>query len=87
MMANFTKQGLNSITANGKQQTAKDDNSRNLYLLNNPKDTKTFYAIRKINGKTERVKIGRFPDITIEQARRECVSINQQIELGSNPMN
>lgn len=85
MMANFTKQGLNSIKSNGKQQATKDDKSRNLYLLTTPKGTKTFYAIRKINGKTERIKIGRFPDITIEQARRECASINQQIELGSNP--
>ena len=85
MMANFTKQGLNSIVANGKQQNTRDDKSRNLYLLTTPKGTKTFYVVRKIDNKTQRIKIGRFPDLTIEQARRECASINQQIELGNNP--
>jgi integrase len=84
-MMNFTKQGLNSIQANGKQQSARDDKSRNLYLLTTAKGTKTFYVVRKINNKTERIKIGRFPDLTIEQARRECANINQQIELGDNP--
>jgi integrase len=82
---NFTKQSLNSIQANGKQQSFKDNKSRNLVLLITAKGTKTFYIIRKINNKTERIKIGRFPDVTIEQARRECAKLNQQIELGINP--
>ena len=47
--------------------------------------TKTFYVLRKVRGKTERVYVGRFPDTTIEEARKRAGRINSQIDAGVNP--
>lgn len=46
---------------------------------------KTFILYRKINGKPERIKIGRYPDLTIEQARGKASELNSSIANGINP--
>ena len=45
----------------------------------------TFFINRKINGKAERIKIGNFPAMTVEQARIEANKINGLISQGQNP--
>jgi integrase len=47
--------------------------------------TKTFYFSKKIHGKAEKIKIGRFPDITIEQARKTSHQFNSMVAQGKNP--
>ncbi|HMZ54432.1 MAG TPA: tyrosine-type recombinase/integrase [Azospira sp.] len=47
--------------------------------------TKTFALYRKVNGRPERMKIGSFPDMTIEQARKRAESMNASIAEGGNP--
>lgn len=49
------------------------------------KGTKTFYLYRKIDGKPERIFIGLFPDLTIDQARNKAVELKNQIAQGINP--
>lgn len=46
---------------------------------------KTFTLYRKINGKPERVKIGPYPDLSIEQARDKAAELNSAIAQGANP--
>jgi len=46
---------------------------------------KTFILYRKINGIPERITLGRYPDLTIEQARGKASEINSAIAKGSNP--
>ncbi|SFO38822.1 tyrosine-type recombinase/integrase [Nitrosospira briensis] len=46
---------------------------------------KTFILYRKINGTPERLTLGRYPDLTIEQARGKASEINAAIANGSNP--
>lgn len=46
---------------------------------------KTFYVRRKINGRSERLLIGPFPQITIEQARKQAVGLLAQVAQGVNP--
>ncbi len=36
--------------------------------------TKTFYVYKKIQGKPEKIRVGRFPETTIEQARKKANS-------------
>jgi len=45
----------------------------------------TFYLCRRVSGRYERIKIGRFPAVTVEQARREAAKLNGQIAEGQNP--
>ncbi len=46
---------------------------------------KTFYLYRKIKGRPERIKIGAFPDLTVEQARKKATEMNALIAQGINP--
>ncbi|MEP6606162.1 MAG: Arm DNA-binding domain-containing protein [Nitrosospira sp.] len=46
---------------------------------------KTFILYRKINGSPERLTLGRYPDLTIEQARGRASEINSAIANGANP--
>jgi integrase len=40
---------------------------------------------RKVQGKPERITIGRYPDLTIEQARKQVDQLNAKIAGGINP--
>ncbi len=46
---------------------------------------KSFLLYRKIKGKPERIKIGPYPDISIEQARRSAAVLNARIAQSENP--
>lgn len=46
---------------------------------------KSFVVYRKINGRPERITLGRYPDLTIEQARGRASEINSKIANGFNP--
>ena len=47
--------------------------------------SKTFYVYRKVDGRPERIKIGPWPDMTIEQARKHADRHNGLIADGKNP--
>lgn len=48
--------------------------------------SKTFSMYKRIKGSgPERITLGRYPDITIEQARRKAAELNSAIAGGSNP--
>jgi len=46
---------------------------------------KTFFIQRRVNGKPERVTIGKFPDYSIENARKEAARLTALIAQGINP--
>jgi len=83
---NFIKKTLESLKAiDGRATTYHDLNKKNLKLIVHPSGIKTFILYRKINGKPERITIGHFPEITIEQARRQIDILNSKIAQGVNP--
>ena len=50
------------------------------------KGVKTFSLFRRVKGgKPERITLGRFPSMTVEQARKQAAKINLAIESGANP--
>lgn len=46
---------------------------------------KTFFIQRRVDGKPERVTIGKFPDYSIENARKEAAKLTALIAQGINP--
>lgn len=50
-----------------------------------PNATKSFQVYRKSNGKPIRVTLGRFPDMTIEQARKAAMDALAKLASGINP--
>lgn len=47
---------------------------------------RTFFLEKKINGRTRRIAIGRYGELTAEQARKEAVKLAGLIATGSDPV-
>ncbi|CAL7961236.1 Recombinase XerD [Gammaproteobacteria bacterium] len=83
---NFIKKSLEAIHApDGKIIVCHDTAKHGLKLSVRASGVKTFLLYRKIKGKPERITIGRFPEVTIEQARNQVDVLNAKIAAGINP--
>lgn len=70
----------------GKRAAYHDTKIQGLQLRVSPTGIKTFSVYRRMKGgKPERVTLGRFPAMTVEQARKQATAINAEIEAGANP--
>lgn len=47
--------------------------------------TRTFYLYRRAGGRPVRIRIGRFPQTSIDQARREAARLQAEIAAGNDP--
>jgi integrase len=85
---NFTKAALDALPLpeTGKRATYHDKKTNGLQLRVTANGVKTFSLFRRIkNGNPERVTLGRYPDMTIEQARTEATRLNGLLVQGINP--
>lgn len=84
---NFTKAGLLSLPLpeKGKINYYYDIQVKGLGVMLFNSGSKTFFLYKRINGRPDKIKLGRFPEITIEQARRAAYSMINDISLGVNP--
>lgn len=84
---NFTKQALEKLQppGEGKRTYYYDLKVRGLGASVTSKGTISFIVYRKINGSPERITLGRYPDLSIENARTKALEINTQIAQGKNP--
>lgn len=84
---NFTKAALETLPtpATGKRAYYYDTKMRGLGIGITSSGTKSFVVYRWVEGKPERVTLGRFPDLSIEQARRKASEVNAVIAKGENP--
>jgi integrase len=83
----FTKRALEAISRpEGSQRTYYyDTRVRGLAIAVSRSGRKTFCLYRKIQGHPERIAIGPFPDVTVEQARGIAHELNSTIAKGVNP--
>lgn len=82
---NFTKSALDRIQPGHKQVSYQDATVRGLILLVYPTGGKTFFVYRRIAGRPERIKLGTFPQMTVEQARKQAELVNGTIADKQNP--
>lgn len=84
---NFTKATLEGlpIPSASKRAYYYDTKMRGLGISITGNGVRSFIVYRKVNGKPERITLGRFPDLSIEQARRKAEAINATIAQGGNP--
>lgn len=47
--------------------------------------SKVFYLYRRIHGRPERVRLGRWPEVSVADARRKAAIVNAQIAEGGDP--
>jgi hypothetical protein len=81
----FTKTALQAIEANGERQTFHDAVAPGLIVLVYPTGQKTFFLYRRIAGRPERIKLGTFPIMTVEQARTKAATVHGAIARDDNP--
>jgi integrase len=84
---NFTKKTLDALLCpeKGKRLYVYDTRVRGLELMVTDQGTKSFKVYRKLNDKPVRVTLGKYPDMTIEQARNEAQKIITEMLQGKNP--
>ncbi|MCK9387698.1 MAG: site-specific integrase [Sulfuritalea sp.] len=91
MMANrisFTKAALDAlpVSAVGQRATFHDTKTPGLQLRLTATGVKTFSIFRRVRGgEPERVTLGRYPAMSIEQARRLAMETSAAMEGGENP--
>lgn len=84
----FTKSKISELPAapKGRQDEYYDSHVRGLRLRVGATGLKTFYAVRKVKGKFIRTALGRFPEISVEQARTMALETLGGIgATGKNP--
>ena len=84
---NFTKKQLDKVPVptNGQRAYVYDAMTRGLALAVSPSGKKVFVLYRKVARRPERITIGPYPDLSIEQARNEAARLNGEIAGGANP--
>ncbi len=86
MKANLTKRFVEKLAPPPRGRLyVNDEATPGLQLVVTPTGHRSFYSYRKISGRPERVLLGSFPDLTIEQARKAAAVVNGQIAKGENP--
>jgi integrase len=84
---NFRKKDIEDLPLpdDGKQQEHWHDTKvRGLYVLVTVGGTKTFYVRRKIKGRSERLLLGRFPELSVEVARTKAMQFHSALTDGKN---
>ncbi len=84
---NFTKKTLEDLSlpdGNKRQERYYDTKARGLFVLVTGAGVKTFYVRRKVKGKSELFLLGRFPELTIEQARAKAGGFHASVTEGKN---
>ncbi len=85
---NFTKNNLLKIEPPREKRTLyKDTKEKGLVLIVSYGGSKTFYLAQMVEVKYKRLKLGRFPDLPVEEARLKAVKLKYQIAMGEYSTN
>jgi integrase len=83
---NLTKANIEALKLpDSERQYIYDIKTPGLAICLTAAGRRTFYLYRKLNGKPERIRIGEWPRLTVEQARSEADRLNGRIADGQNP--
>ena len=85
---NFTKAAIDALPLPEVNLRAvyKDAKTSGLQIRVTHGGVKTFSVFRRVkNGSPQRITLGRYPDLTIEQARAKAAEINSSIANGQSP--
>lgn len=84
---NFTMKAIDalSLPGPGKRLYVYDTKVRGLELMVTEQGSKSFKVYRKFNTKPLRITLGRYPEMTIEMARKDAQNRLAELNAGKNP--
>lgn len=82
---NFTKSSLMALATTGKRYHVYDNRVMGLAVRVESSGSKYFYYIKRDGLSVHQLKLGRFPDMTVEQARDKATEMNAAIVTGNDP--
>lgn len=88
MRLNLNKAVIESIEPpeKGQRVEIKDARTPGLILRVTDKGTRTFSLYRRVRGVPKRIKLGTWPAMTVEQARRRAIEYLSEIGSGGDPV-
>ena len=83
----FTKKRIDSLLTpeKGKRIQYYDEKTSGLIIRITDTGNKSFQVYKKAGTKPIRVTLGRYPEMTIEQARKQALQKLAELALGINP--
>ncbi|MCP4100030.1 MAG: DUF4102 domain-containing protein [Lentisphaerae bacterium] len=78
----FTKSSLENLPAPNKKTTYQDTDTRYLHFVITPKNTRTYYYIRKVKGRPKYIKIANYGDVSIKAAQDRVAQVNADVMCG-----
>ena len=86
MKVKFTKRNLEAIAPpTSGREYHHDLGQDNLAVCVSSAGSKTFYRVGRVGGRPVRVPVGKFPDLSVEQARKIVRRMNGEIASGKDP--
>lgn len=83
---NLTKAAIEKLPPpEGRRLYHYDEKIPGLAICVTPAGTKVFYLIRRVGTRVERIRIGGWPEWTVDQARTKATEINGGLTKGINP--
>lgn len=84
---NFTKAALEKAAPpeKGKRDYYYDQREQGLVMAVTPGGSRSFYLYKRVEGRPERIYLGKFPDMSIENARKQAAKTKGTIASGKNP--
>lgn len=82
---NFTKAFLEKLPTPEVSRDYYRDKEKGLYLYITKNGIKTFYIRKNINGKDDKIVLGNFPDLSIDNAIKKSTEARSLIVNGVNP--
>jgi integrase len=85
--AKFTEEYLASLppAERGKRYSVRDTETRSLFIRVTDRGLKSFIFRKKINGKSRRIWIAYFPDMSLKRARGEAGGYAKEVSEGKDP--
>src|SRR5437870_1098540 len=84
---NFTKAGLQALVDDhdGRRKLVHDTKQPGLVADVRESGAMSLYLYKKIQGRPARLRLGAWPEITVEQARTQAARLIGEIVSGKNP--
>jgi integrase len=81
----FTEARLRKLKNPAEREYYSDTRTRGFKVAIYPSGARSFLVYRRVMGRPERIFIGRWPDLSVDAARRIAEQVNGEIARGHNP--